>query len=345
MAVSKTINRIHFDDLSPERFEDLCLSIVYRYSQWDIINHFVRTGHDDGIDIYCEDRLENQETRKWYIQCKRYKRIDKGILNEVLSNIKSSIKPDVFFLIVACDVSKTSIDYFNKLCSDIGIQRSILWTASIIEAELYQKHHDLLFAYFNISLNEKHKNRVSTIRRNIALKKRMNKDFIKPFDITKESWKIWDKFIHSESIIRSIDDTLYPDNELNSLGISPWFKVEMYDFYHNGIEVITGIDEVQINTDEEWFISQYNQNLEKGFSKIKVLRNRLIPYDAIVEYDIDGDEYYNFPHIYCDFKFYGTPYEGKVYRILSDKRNVHSYYPLDNERMIISKQKKVIRKG
>ena len=37
---TKTINRLHFSDLDPLRFEDLCLNLVYKINTWKEINHF-----------------------------------------------------------------------------------------------------------------------------------------------------------------------------------------------------------------------------------------------------------------------------------------------------------------
>ena len=34
-----------------------------------------------------------------------------------------------------------------------------------------------------------------------------------------------------------------------------------------------------------------------------------IPFENIIEYDIDGDEYYNYPHLFCDFTNVSDPYE------------------------------------
>ena len=46
--VTKTIGKLHFEDLSPTRFEDMCVQIVYRMKRWDRIQHFGRKGKDRG---------------------------------------------------------------------------------------------------------------------------------------------------------------------------------------------------------------------------------------------------------------------------------------------------------
>ena len=48
---SRTTNRLHFDDLDPRRFEDLCHSIIYPLRDWKEMSHPGRSGSDEGIDI------------------------------------------------------------------------------------------------------------------------------------------------------------------------------------------------------------------------------------------------------------------------------------------------------
>ena len=38
-----------------------------------------------------------------------------------------------------------------------------------------------------------------------------------------------------------------------------------------------------------------------------------IPFENIIEYDMDGDEIHNYPHLYCDFAGGMDPYEKIVY--------------------------------
>lgn len=58
---TKTINRLHFSDLDPLRFEDLYLNLVYRINTWKEINHFGRKGSDDGVDVFAIEK-ENQKS-------------------------------------------------------------------------------------------------------------------------------------------------------------------------------------------------------------------------------------------------------------------------------------------
>ena len=42
MRSTKTTNRLHFSDLEPLRFEDLCLNIIHRRNEWKDIRHYGR---------------------------------------------------------------------------------------------------------------------------------------------------------------------------------------------------------------------------------------------------------------------------------------------------------------
>ena len=49
---------------------------------------------------------------------------------------------------------------------------------------------------------------------------------------------------------------------------------------------------------------------ENIYSQISTFLIARIPYENIVETDVDGDQYYPQPHIYCRFAHGGEPYEG-----------------------------------
>ena len=52
--------------------------------------------------------------------------------------------------------------------------------------------------------------------------------------------RLW-KFAETEFIVHRLGDTVYPDID-EGPGISSWFKLESFDFYHNGIEGILNIE-------------------------------------------------------------------------------------------------------
>jgi len=335
MKPTRTTNRLHFEDLEPSRFEDLCLAMVYRMNRWVEINHYGRSGSDEGIDIHAVEELEDGKRKAWFIQCKRWKKITKKELKDVADKAAQGHIPGVLLLVIACDIVKRNVEYFKAYANGKGIPTANIWTASILETKLYSEYHDLLFAYAGVSLTGEKRERVATIGRNIRLKQRMRKDFIKPIDDIHEVLKRpYKKFEHEEAIIHSINDTIYPGIDEDSVGISSWFKVAPYNFYHNGLEVILSQREAIFDEGGNWDIIGYEEPDRKGnYTKRYVWVIGRIPYENMIEYDLEGDEYYGIPHIYCDFKNNGEPYEEIVYSILSRKQSDPNSYDrrLDNK--------------
>ncbi|ERI11819.1 hypothetical protein [Aneurinibacillus aneurinilyticus] len=238
-------------------------------------------------------------------------------MDDVITN--NSNKPDVLVLAVSCAVRKENIESFKEYAAAKGIGHASIWTNTVIEAKLYAEYHDLLFSYFGISLSSERRNRIATVRRNISLKEKMKKDFLKKGEEIQED--VWErikypykKFKSSEILIRSVDDTFYPENIPDELGNYPWYKVEAYDFYYNGIRVITGIRELVIDEEGNWdFIKNYNEKISERYFRVNALEIGNIPFSNIIEYDINGDEFYIYPHLFCDFSNQGHPYESIDY--------------------------------
>ncbi|MHC1782323.1 MAG: restriction endonuclease [Anaerolineaceae bacterium] len=313
MTLTKTTNRLHFTDLEPFRFEDLCLNLIYPLKPWLDIRHYGRTGGDEGIDIFGQEKLENGSIRRWFIQCRRYKKATKSSLfravNDTLRNSLSL--PDVLLVIVACDVRRKSHEDFIEYAKQKGVSQPILWTQSILEAKLFSERKDLLFAYFGLSDVLQIRQQESTIQHNLQLKKRMRIELQKEsYDPDVILWQPYLRFMNSKFVIHSIDDSTYPNVIENSVGLSSWFVVEPYDFYFNGIEVVLGMIEVLIDNDGRWAQYKIDETYDgQKYTKINVFHIGRIPYKNIIEYDNEGDEYYRSPHIYCNFADEGTPYE------------------------------------
>ncbi|MEW6415763.1 MAG: hypothetical protein AB1482_10970 [Pseudomonadota bacterium] len=107
----------------------------------------------------------------------------------------------------------------------------------------------------------------------------------------------------------------YPNLEEKSRGISPWFKVEMKGLYHRGVEVFLRVESLVFVDDREaWRFGKYD---EQG--AINALLVARIPFDAVRAVEWAGDEYYPFPHIYCEFsRKRGQPYEELVFYAAHD---------------------------
>jgi hypothetical protein len=130
----------------------------------------------------------------------------------------------------------------------------------------------------------------------------------------------------TEFIVRRLDDSTYPDSD-PSPGISGWFKLEIFDFYFNGIEGILNIEYVLMSDQTgDWSPLTSDQSEESfpgRFHRVKVFKIGKIPWRNIRHYDLRGDEYYPFPHLYCLYADNGMPYEGFRYYAISEDDSYH----------------------
>ncbi len=149
------------------------------------------------------------------------------------------------------------------------------------------------------------------------------------------------KFRETEFIVHRLDDALYPEFD-PAPGISNWFKLETFDFYFNGIEGILDIEYVlATELTKSWSLLPYDRVSDafpKGFWPVKVFKTGRIPWRNIRHYDLHGDEYYPFPHLYCLFADNGMPYESFEYYAISENDGYNFGLPsaamVDLERLL-----------
>ncbi len=197
--------------------------------------------------------------------------------------------------------------------SSKGIKKLIVWDKSILETMLYADYQNLLFAYFGINLIKEHNNKIKIIRRNVALKKKMHLDFLNNnsignYSVTEHLKKPFLKFGFTKMTIHSMYDKNYPyENTLLNNDYTGYFRVDIYDFYFNGLIVTDGFVEVKLTQ---------LKNSKKISNKMKALRLGYIPFENIIEYDMEGDEFYSNLHLYCEFINVCDPFEKIGYAVL-----------------------------
>lgn len=344
---TNTTNRLHFSDLDPLRFEDLCLNLISRAEIWKELNHFGRKGDDSGVDIL-GIKIVGELEKICHVQCKRYIKITKNDLQKVIAKIATNNSfPDKLLLIVSCDVSRNLNEYFKTYSKSVGIKESEIWTASIIEAKLYKEYQDLLFIYFGIQLEKEVRSNAAKIKHSIGMEKKVHNKLIRrDWLMQGDNWKkaLYDptlKFISSKVIIRSIDDTTYPKmNEPTKGEISPWFKTFFYNTYHNGIELwfdpMMGTS-IIVDANGYWDLAEYDDKRihNKKFQVVRVKTIGRIPYYNIVDFKPDGDQYTSEPHLFCKFNINGMPYEEIYYRSEGDPSKELPDWDLDRTKRTI----------
>jgi hypothetical protein len=131
------------------------------------------------------------------------------------------------------------------------------------------------------------------------------------------------KFLHSEIIVHRIGDRTYPNID-EKPGISAWFKLEILDFYHGGLECILDLQYALVDSEtRKWALISYERtksSFPARLTKRKVFVTGKIPWRNILYYDMQGDQYYPQPHLYCEFAESGEPYEGRGFFLLGDGR-------------------------
>jgi hypothetical protein len=292
---------------------------VYPLHPWIELRHYGRTGADGGVDIYAREAQEDGAQREWLIQCKRYKRASKADLRKIVTDAldRETKPPDVLLVILACDVSRASHEEYVEFAARRGIGTPLLWSSSIIEARLHCERRDLLFSFFGISNMAEARLRESTVTRGLGMMRRLHSELLKrPSEVDwPEAMKRPSiKFSIPSLIIHSVDDTSYPNSNPNETGISGWFRLQIWDFYHNGLELLADSRRAVINNEGNWALLEDSQEFDSSaFQEIRVYHLLRIPYRNIVDVDALGDEFYQEPHLYCRFCEGGEPYEGSKY--------------------------------
>lgn len=335
MNPSSTTNRLHFEDLEPRRFEDLSFEILNRTKKWKRINHTGALGNDGGVDIYGV----TDEDHVYYCQVKRLREASKAditsIVNKVLENNSIEINSTLIY-IFACDLSATTITYAYDYAKKRGFANAELFTAKNLEAHLYNKHKDLLKKYFGIDCFTSHSKaeevRYSLEMKLVAEQKLLITDFYKKYTNAQLIKDPSIKFRYDALIIRSVNDTQYPDSDENNP--FEWFKAFPYNFLDDGLEILLDsyIDtRIAFNTKTfEWRKVTNDDVLLRDELFIHCDYVGFLPYYEIVAIVEDGDSYFSFPIIHCYFNCFNSPFSQRYLKCRGCNVNFIEGKILDN---------------
>ena len=119
--------------------------------------------------------------------------------------------------------------------------------------------------------------------------------------------KNWRDKLRRDIVIRDVRRfNKYPDIDEKAKGISPWFRVGLLQTYHRGILVAFQWERLIAIENGKYRTAGMADAAGQG---IKVIMAGRIPYENIESVDLDGDEYYYYPHVYCHFSRKKSPYE------------------------------------
>jgi len=138
-----------------------------------------------------------------------------------------------------------------------------------------------------------------------------------------EIYKCRAEDLRKDVIVRHVDRVdNYPDVDDKDEGISPWFRVGLIDTYERGIVLCLRLGGLKECQGGYRFVDYVNE--EKSDITAMLLAD--VPYDSIEAVNMEGDKYYNYPHIYCYFDFNGEPYERKWFAQKIDQPHGHPYF-------------------
>ena len=239
-------------------------------------------------------------------------------MRQYLDEIPIETRQSIYGIIFAasCDFSKLARDTLNEWARSHGISETHLWGKGELEDQLYQpKNDNLLFAYFNISLQIRKRSIKTALRSRLAMKKRAETVFSKKY--------------HRLILLRDPTDERYPatDNATENhrgkwrvvafgrLGVTGLLYQERRHFAfvddeYKGWDIAEAFNLAVPSKLDDWWGGGKDQpdhsNAWHFWHEIP-LRNRanyyverLIKYEDILAIDEVGDRLAKFPHVYID---------------------------------------------
>lgn len=203
------------------------------------------------------------------------------------------------------------------------------------------KEHKIIPASGNTASSKSKLNHKLKMQKKV-MKELIDHEFVEKQNIDYFTYNTSHMFISSKVIIRSVDDIMYPKFYPESdTGISGWFKVLIYNTYHNGIEL--WLDPGQGKKaimDKNGFWELLDDRLDKRLQSSEYIHLDTkmigqIPYANIIAIDRDGDEYTSEPHIYCEFANEGQPYENIFFKSFGNQEREIPDMTLDLEKMTV----------
>ena len=310
---------LHFEDLEPKLFEVLYRNILVTSDDYepDIKSYGIK-GSDEGVDILC---VEKESKLKHFIQCKRYQSLNlsslKTIVDRIIKSNQNDYKGNVLCVVSSCDIRRDTQDNFEKYAIEKGFSKAFfrgqIYLDSLLHQEKYERIKERFFGSV-ISQEDKARKKLQDSKTGELL---VNNNLLKPLKNLNQitSKQLLDnpslKFKYSEVIIRSIYDENYPNSDT-------WFRSFLHDIYNEGIQLHLDpwrYETIVINPHGQWILKRDfdDASYEGDFLTLKVNIIGRIPFYNIVCINEEGDNYYPYPHIFCNFSNDKGPFSEVCY--------------------------------
>ncbi|MDR3007447.1 MAG: hypothetical protein LBV59_05900 [Sphingobacterium sp.] len=303
-------NEVNFEDAIVDLFN--CLDKTETYKK------FGRKGNNQkGIDIFSTQK-------RTVIQCK------KKDLSRASSLLKNELKKDIENDVAKIITENPGLDFntlifvstykdepsLDEACNEIkqksGIPFSINYWGWDTLTQKFLQYPELLKRYW-ANFSYEVQSMEQQFKRNLDLKKNIERDFARWLNYAPEN-----RDRNSKFIIRAFDGNQYPhSNGPDEHGEYSWFGAEIKSLFYDGLEFITAIKDLYVDKEGRWTLTEIPNS-----KRIRTAQVSCILFSDIVDYDINGDEYYNCPHIYCKFFHKGSPFNSRYYYELDKPYNI-----------------------
>lgn len=298
---------------NPDIFEDMICDLFNQLDSTNSYKRFGKSGHQQkGIDIFSVEKDLAVQCKKKDLS-RREVAIRRELFDDIEQDVNLILEKKLKIKIKQLYITSTYNDHpdIDEFCEELKEKLNvdfeiIYWGWQTIENKI-SNYTNLLEKYWskfivNLTATEKE------FKRNLDLRKKIKIDFADWVNHRFENRKR-----NSKMIIRAFDGTQYPNsNEPDENGNYSWFSAEINGLYHKGMEFILKVDTIAVFSNNTWKLRP--NELDKEFELITVYKIGQINFGDIVDYDIDGDEYYNRAIVYCKFRHDGTPFERYYYQ-------------------------------
>ena len=299
---------------------------------WEIASDASLASDDDdapGEEARSADRVSGED-RLWLIQCKRERQIGPTKLRRYLDDSPEEERRRLYGVLLAapCDFSKKSRDEFRVWCRDHGIAEWHLWGRAEIEDRLFRPANDhLLFAYFGISLQIRRRSMKTEVRARLATKR--------------AALKHLDNY--QQVMLRDPSDDRYPNLDEGTLRDRSkrgrWRVVQVEQVRHDGVHFVARESTAYLAEDgRAWDYPELSSpdrpgwqndptitsaDRDEGVREEQDARRRwsalpaerrghlrvvcILPFEAILAIDEDGDDIFEGPHIFTTEWLDGDP--------------------------------------
>ena len=294
-----------------ETFEDLICDLFNEIENTNTFKKFGKSGHKQkGIDIFSVEKDVAIQCKKKDLT-RREISIRQELLNDIEKDVKLIIDQKLKIKISKLFIISTYNDHpdIDEFCEDLKEKYNtsfeiIYWGWQTIEQRIsnFSKLLEKYWPNFIIQITSSEQ----IFQRNLDLRKRIKKDFGDWINYSFENRKR-----NSKMIIRNFEGTQYPhSNEPDEFNEYSWFGTEINGLDHNGMEFILETKGIYSFDNNTW---DFENDSDLSGKFVSVFKIGKINFSDIVDYDTQGDEYYNRAMIFCKFKYLGTPFENYYY--------------------------------